>query len=113
MIARHNGALRQLVPALLALAGTVATFGATATPSHAATGYYSVTLAAPLASPKRFVDGETPWSCTGAECTAPRNTSRPAIVCARVAKKVGAVTRFATPEGEMTAEDLAKCNGTH
>jgi hypothetical protein len=111
MIARHNGAMRHLVPALLALAGTAISFGVTATPSYAAAGYYSATLAAPVEGTKRFVDGETPWACTGTECTAPRNTSRPSVVCARLVKKVGAVARFATPDSELPAEDLTKCNG--
>lgn len=110
MTALNNGALRHFLPAALALAGTALSFGVTATPSHAAATYYSATLAAPLAATKRFMNGDTPWSCTGSECTGARDTSRPAVVCARLVKKVGPVTRFATPEGELAAEDLTKCN---
>ncbi|WP_206069722.1 CC_3452 family protein [Novosphingobium olei] len=106
-----NGALRQLLPAVLALAGTAFSFGVTATPSHAAASYYSVTLASPLTAPKRFINGETPWACAGTECSAPRDTSRAEVVCARLVKKVGPVARFATPEGELAADDLTKCNG--
>ncbi|WP_225205217.1 CC_3452 family protein [Novosphingobium huizhouense] len=110
MFAPANGALRQLLPAVLALAGTAASFGVTATPSHAAATYYSVTLASPLDAPKRFMNGDTPWACAGSECTAPRDTSRAAVVCARLVKKVGPIARFATPEGELAADDLTKCN---
>jgi len=56
MIALRHGALRQLAPAVLALVGTVAGFTATATPSHAAGGYYSVTLATALDAPKRLIE---------------------------------------------------------
>ena len=105
-----HGALRQLLPAALALVGTALSFGVTATPSHAAASYYTVALTTPLAAPKRFMNGDTPWACAGNECTAPRDTSRAAVVCARLVKKVGPIARFATPEGELAAEDLTKCN---
>lgn len=111
MTAFSNVALRQLLPAALAVVGTALSFGVTATPSHAAASYYSVTLATPLDAPKRFMNGDTPWACTGAECTAPRDTSRANVVCARLVKKVGPIARFATPDGELAAEDLTKCNG--
>ena len=110
MTALNRSALRQLLPAALALAGTALSFGVTATPSHAAASYYAVTLETPLAAPKRFMNGDTPWACAGNECTAPRDTSRAAVVCARLVKKVGTIARFATPEGELAAEDLTKCN---
>ena len=111
MTALRHGALRQLAPAVLALVGTIAGFTATATPSHAAGGYYSVTLATALDAPKRLIEHGVSWSCTGSECSAARDTSRPAMVCARISQKVGTIARFATPEGELSAEELARCNG--
>lgn len=111
MTALRHGALRQLAPAVLALVGTVAGFAATATPSHAAGGYYSVTLATALDAPKRLIEHGVSWSCTGSECSAARDTSRPAMVCARISQKVGTIARFATPDGELSAEELARCNG--
>lgn len=110
MIARHPGALRRLLPAVLAFAGSLTAFAVTAPPVRAAEGYYMATLATPVASPLRSIEGGIMWSCTGASCAAPRDTSRPAIVCARLAMKHGAVIRFATPKGELDADDLAKCN---
>ena len=112
MFTLRNDTLRPLLPALLALVGSAASFGLTASPVRAAApgAFYTVTLAAPLAAPAKMVEGETLWSCAGSECSAARDTSRPAIVCARLARKVGQVTRFVTPKGEMPAEDLARCN---
>lgn len=112
MFALRNNTLRPLLPALLALVGTAASFGLTAGPVRAAAPapFYTVTLAVPLAAPAKMVEGETLWSCAGSECSAARDTSRPAIVCARLARKVGQVTRFVTPKGEMPVEDLARCN---
>jgi hypothetical protein len=112
MLALRTSALRPLLPAILALVGTAASFGITAAPARAAApgAFYTVTLAVPLAAPAKMVEGETLWSCAGSECSAARDTSRPAVVCARLARKVGQVTSFVTPKGEMPAEDLARCN---
>jgi len=110
MIARHPGALRRLLPAALAFAGSLTAFGVTAAPVRAADGYYMATLAAPVAAPVHSIEGGIMWSCSGNSCAAARDSSRPAIVCARLAMKRGAVTRFATPAGELAADDLAKCN---
>lgn len=105
--------LRPLLPALLALAGAAASFAATVQPVRAQSAhYYSATLAAPVAAPKKMIQGGLPWACAGSECSAPRDSSRPAIVCARLVEKVGAITRFATPKGELAADDLARCNGS-
>lgn len=116
MIARHPGVLRRLLPAVLAFAGALTAFTVTVTaapapaPVRAADGYYVATLATPVAAPLRSIEGGLMWSCAGDSCAAARDSSRPAIVCARLAMKRGAVTRFATPGGDLAAEDLAKCN---
>lgn len=114
MIALRDGALRQLIPAAMALVCATAAFATTAAPVRAApTGaYYVATLASPLAAPRKMVEGEVLWNCAGTECSAARDTSRPAIVCARLAGKVGLLSGFATPKGAFSAEDLARCNGT-
>jgi hypothetical protein len=114
MIAYRNSALRQLLPAVLALVGTAASFGLTAAPVRAAddNAYYSVTLAAPVAKPTKMMQGDVLWNCAGAACFAARDTARPAVVCAKLAAKVGQINRFATPKGELAAEDMARCNGS-
>lgn len=113
LFAKSDGAMRQLLPAILALAGTAAaSFAITAAPVRAAANgpFYSATLSRPMDGTQKVIQKGVLWKCEGAECTAPRDTSRPAIVCARLAQKVGPVSRFATPQGELAAEDLARCN---
>ncbi len=112
ILSDRNGALRQLLPAVLALAGTAASFAMTAAPARAAAAgpFYSATLARPMDGLQKLVQKGLLWKCEGAECTAGRDTSRPVIVCARLAQKVGPVARFATPQGDLAAEDLARCN---
>lgn len=112
MISNRSGALRQLVPAILALIGTTASFAFTAAPVRAATAgpFYSATLSRPMDGAHKLIQKGVLWTCDGANCSAPRDTSRPAIVCARLVQKVGPVARFATPKGDLAAEDLARCN---
>jgi hypothetical protein len=107
-----NSALRQLFPALLALVGTATTFAVTATPVRAADAgaYYTVTLAAPVAKPAKVMLGDVLWNCNGAACSAAQDTARPVVVCTKLAAKVGAISSFATPKGELAAEDIARCN---
>ncbi|GEO00314.1 hypothetical protein NSE01_21460 [Novosphingobium sediminis] len=112
MIAIRNSAMRQLVPAVLALVGTAATFAATAAPVRAAdaNSYYSVTLAAPVAKPAKLLLGEVLWNCAGDTCSAGQDTARPVVVCTKLAAKVGTINKFVTPKGELAAEEMARCN---
>ncbi|WP_408588992.1 CC_3452 family protein [Novosphingobium sp.] len=113
MNVNQTGALRQILPAALALVLSATGFAMTAMPVHAeGTSYYTAALATPLAAPKTVIHDELLWHCAGAECTAPRGSSRPAVVCARLVRSLGPVTHFATPQGDLAAEDLARCNGT-
>jgi hypothetical protein len=112
MIAIRNSAVRQLLPAVLALVGTATSFAVTATPARAADGnaFYSVTLAAPVAKPAKLMLGDVLWNCAGDTCSAGQDTARPVVVCTKLAAKVGTISRFATPKGELAAEDMARCN---
>ncbi len=112
MNAIRNSAVRQLLPAFLALVGTAASFAVTATPARAAdsNAYYSVTLAAPVAKPAKLMLGDVLWNCAGDTCSAGQDTARPVVVCTKLAAKVGTISRFATPKGELATEDMARCN---
>ncbi len=111
MTANRSSAVRQLLPAVLALVGTAAAFAATAIPARAASGpFYSATLTRPMDGVQKVIQKGVLWKCDGAQCSAPRDTSRPTIVCARLVQKVGPVTRFATPQGDLAEQDLARCN---
>lgn len=103
---------RTLLVAGLAFAGTIASFGITTAPAHAqapAKGY-SVSLASAVSAPRREVINGVLWNCSGDQCSGPIDGARPANTCAHVVKKFGAITRFATPKGELSAEDLQRCN---
>jgi hypothetical protein len=97
-----------------ALAWTTLTIGATVSPApaNAAEGaYYRAELTAPAATPGHTLAGGLVWKCAETACAAPKGTSRPAIVCARLAKEVGPVTNFTAGGKALEAEDLARCNG--
>jgi len=99
--------------ALVALAWTALTFGTAISPApaQAADGpYYRAELAAPVTAAKPIVSG-TVFNCTGTGCAGSKATSRPAIVCARLAKEVGEVAAFTANGKALAAEELAKCNG--
>ena len=103
---------RTLIVAGLALAGTLASFGATTTPAYAqpAAKGYTATLAAPVEAPTRQVINGVLWKCEGDSCSAPLDGSSPATACAKAVRKLGAFTRFATPKGELSADQLQRCN---
>jgi len=111
MTAIRTHSLRNAVFAGAALLGTALSFGATTQPAFAASQqtYYTASLAAPVAAQQVIIRGVL-WKCEGSTCTAARDVSRDVNVCARLAKKVGAVATFATPKGAITAEDLTRCN---
>jgi hypothetical protein len=95
-----------------ALAWTTLTIGAAVSPApaQAAEGaYYRAELTAPAASGQTLAGGLV-WQCAETACAAPKGTSRPAIVCARLAKEVGPVSTFTAGGKSLEAEDLARCN---
>lgn len=104
---------RVLIPAALALTGTIAGFAATAMPTRAAApaAAYAVSLATPLPAARREIIDGTIWRCEGDRCSAPADGARPAAICGKVARRFGQVTRFASPQGELGADQLARCNG--
>jgi hypothetical protein len=72
---------------------------------------YSAALASPLAQPRQQILDGVLWKCAGERCAANGEGSRPVLVCERVARAFGHVARFATPNGELSNEDLSRCNG--
>lgn len=101
---------RTLLAAGLAVVGTLASFAVTAGPAHAGTAAYSAKLSSALAAPKQKVVNGVVWSCTGDSCGGPVDGARPVNTCAQVVKAFGKVSSFATPKGELSAEDLQRCN---
>jgi hypothetical protein len=105
---------RTVLAAALALAGTIASFGVTATQAQAqapGSKINNASLSVKLDGPRREVINGVVWNCKGDSCAAPLDGSRALVTCTKVAQKFGPLTRFATPKGELTAEELARCNG--
>ncbi|HUQ14134.1 MAG TPA: hypothetical protein VM055_07655 [Novosphingobium sp.] len=95
-----------------AFLGTAVSFTATATPAYAASpGYYQAQLVTPADSARTEVQNGVAWKCAGGECRGTEGTSRPEVVCARLARKVGPLTGFAVKGEALDADALAKCNG--
>jgi hypothetical protein len=106
-------ASRRLAILASALVYTGLSFGiaTSASPLQAAgNGYYTATLANP-AEAKREVLGGVAWNCEGTTCTAGKGDARPLRICRSLARKHGEVAGFKANGEDMTAEELAKCNG--
>ena len=102
---------RVITAACLALAGSLASFAMS--PAVAAAPYqagYNVALASPLAAPSKRIINGVMWRCEGDSCSGASDGSRPVLACARVADAFDQVARFTGPKGELSAEDLARCN---
>ncbi len=97
------------IAALLFALATSLTVLSPAAVAQPAGGDYGVTLAAEPAAAKPVVRGMI-FACNGANCTASEGTSRPAIVCASVARELGPVTSFRAGDQTLDGEALAKCN---
>lgn len=111
MITHNQTAMpRFALAAGLALFGTIASFGATVSPAQAGTTTNAATLAAAIDGPVKKVVNGALWKCTGDACVGQLDGSRPVNTCRQVVKTFGAVTKFATPKGELSAEDLQRCN---
>lgn len=106
----NNTATRTFLLAGLALFGTVASFSATVSPAEAASARYTAKLSTALEAPVRKVVNGVVWNCKGDTCIGAVDGARPLNTCVKVVKAFGAVSTFATPKGELSAEDLQSCN---
>ncbi|MEN2787721.1 hypothetical protein ACFOKI_00505 [Sphingomonas qilianensis] len=86
-----------------------AIMAAALTASAAGAGYYNATPVAAPAKPN-LIAGDLIWKCDGAVCSAAKSTSRDAIVCEQVVKRLGAVSTFTANGAAFDAAALAKCN---
>lgn len=96
-----------------ALVYTGLTFGMAtgAAPAQAAGApYYNATLTAPASDTRAVTDGVA-WACKDATCVANKTSARPLRVCRALNRKFGEVANFKVAGEDITAEELAKCNG--
>ena len=106
--------LRSTGIAIAAMACTSLTFGAALSPvpaqARASGPFYTAQLAQPAAD-TRTVAGGVLWQCDGHSCVADKGTSRPVVMCARLARAVGPVEAFSADGKALEAKDLDRCNG--
>jgi len=72
--------------------------------------YYHAELAQPAAN-NQVIAGGVLWMCEGTQCFAGKGTGRPEVMCKRLAKETSTVVRFSFAGEELSAENLAHCNG--
>ena len=83
-------------------------FAFLATPALAAPQFQAQPDVSP--STAKFALRDTLWTCGEAGCFAGRSSSRPAVVCAVLAKEIGTLSRFSFKGEALSAEELDKCN---
>jgi hypothetical protein len=100
----------RFLPLAASLLASVTLFGAVAVPS--ASAQVSPTYLMVLASPTdgRFIAGDTQWRCGAEGCVGGSSKSRPAIVCAQAARKLGKVASFTVKGEAIATDDLESCN---
>jgi hypothetical protein len=96
--------------ALAALATSATLFLGSGTEAFAASPAYRLVPATAFAAADTIIVRDTLWKCVGTSCVASQAASRPAIVCATAARKIGKLSAFAANGQEFTSEELAKCN---
>lgn len=96
------------LPRFLA-AGLVAALAGGA-PLHAQPTAMRAEFAAPFAAHTEVIIDGKMWSCVGNACTTSSSDPRPAVVCRKLARKLGPITRFTTAAAELDEAGLAACN---
>lgn len=101
-------ASHRLLIAVASVAATALTL-TIAAPAYAQAPSYRAVPATAVAT-GNVVAGESLWACGAAGCTSKISASRPAIVCAQAAKKLGKLESFASNGADFDADALTKCN---
>jgi hypothetical protein len=96
--------------ALSAVMLTAALIVGPTTPVFAATTGYHLVPEATAKISDTVVVRDVLWKCAGGACTAKLATSRPEIVCASAARKLGKISAFTANGAPFAADQLEKCN---
>ena len=78
-------------------------------PALAAPPHYHAVLSAKPLKPKLILR-DVVWHCGEAQCAGGKSNSRPAIVCAVLAREVGRLQAFTVDGRALDAPELEKCN---
>jgi hypothetical protein len=106
----HRSFLREAAIAAIAAMASFAVLSDTAQAQPGPAAYYRAQLATPLDAPRSEIVGGVAWKCADAGCVAAKGTSRVEVVCGRLARKLGAVSRFSAAGEALDPARLAKCN---
>jgi hypothetical protein len=96
--------LRPLTSALL-----LATLAAAPLAAKDEGPYYRAELAQP--ADRQVIAGGVLWLCEGTQCFAGKGTSRPVVMCKRLAEETSTVMSFSYGGDALAADDLERCNG--
>ena len=102
--------MKKILAALASFSTAFLLITATTVPAFAAAPMYKLVPATAVTSVKSVVVGETLWRCGPTGCVAGESGSRPAVVCAQAARKVGKIESFTANGAAFSADELAKCN---
>jgi hypothetical protein len=72
--------------------------------------YYHAELAQ-VPAKGQVIAGGVLWMCEGTQCFAGKGTSRPVVMCKRLAEAASPVDSFSFAGENLSADDLAHCNG--
>lgn len=86
----------------------IVALGLVAAPAFANVQFHAQPTARPAEA--KIVLRDTVWKCGESGCVAGKSNSRPAIVCAVLAREVGALSSFAVKGQPIAPEELEKCN---
>ena len=72
---------------------------------------FTASLSEPVAERTTFVANRAVWTCEADTCTAELDRRSPTVrSCKKVAEEIGTLASFTSERGELSEEDLAKCN---
>jgi hypothetical protein len=103
--------MKKIVAVFASVLTSAVLIGGSADAAFAQTGAaYRLTPVAAVAAAETVVANETLWKRAGNDYVAKQSNSRPSIVCAQAAKKIGKLESFEANGQAFDAEALAKCN---
>jgi hypothetical protein len=102
--------MKKILAALASFSTAFLLISATTTPAFAAAPMYKLVPTTAITAAKSVIVGETLWRCGPTGCVTGESNSRPAVVCAQAARKVGKIESFTANGAAFTADELAKCN---
>ena len=102
--------MKKILATLASLSTAFLLIGAATSPAMASAPMYKLVPAIAVTAAKSVVVGETLWRCGPNGCVAGQSNSRPAVVCAQAARKVGRIESFTANGTAFSVDELAKCN---